>query len=187
MTTAILVVHRRCDARRGERPHEERHARTCISLVRSGSFGYRLGATTTTLGPGSIMLGNAGTPYVCSHEHAGGDHCLAVSYDADTIAEVGARAGVRDGAAPFDVPALPPLPEATAFAHALAASIRGASAWSGDEIALEQYEPSVAYGFDIINPEAGPYDYIGVQAWFDEDRMSAWSAPAAIGFVGDCG
>ncbi len=57
----------------------------------------------------------------------------------------------------------------------------------GDEIALEQYEPNVAYGFDIVNPEAGPYEHIGVQAWFDEDRMSAWSAPAAIGFVGDCG
>jgi hypothetical protein len=56
----------------------------------------------------------------------------------------------------------------------------------GDEILLEQYIPNVAFGFDILNPEAGPYDYVGVQAWFDEDRLSAWSAPAAIGFVGDC-
>ncbi|WP_309713321.1 hypothetical protein [Pseudolysinimonas sp.] len=57
----------------------------------------------------------------------------------------------------------------------------------GDEIRLEQYEPNIAYGFDIVNPEAGPYDYIGVQGWFDDDgRMSGWGAPAAIGFVGGC-
>ena len=57
----------------------------------------------------------------------------------------------------------------------------------GDEIALNQYEPNIAYGFDILNPEAGPYDLVGVQAWFDDDgRMSGWGAPAAIGFVGGC-
>ena len=57
----------------------------------------------------------------------------------------------------------------------------------GDEIRLVQYEPNIAYGFDIVNPEAGPYDYIGVQGWFDDDgRMTGWGAPAAIGFVGGC-
>jgi hypothetical protein len=83
MASPVHVVDRHCSARRGDRPYEERHERTCINLVRSGSFTYRLGSTATTLGPGSIMLGNAGASYVCSHEHVGGDHCLAVSYDAE--------------------------------------------------------------------------------------------------------
>jgi hypothetical protein len=56
----------------------------------------------------------------------------------------------------------------------------------GDEMQFEQYGPDV-YGFDIVNPEAGPYDLIGILAWFEGDRLSAWSAPAAVGFVGDCG
>jgi hypothetical protein len=56
----------------------------------------------------------------------------------------------------------------------------------GDEIPIEAYGPD-AYGFDIVNPEAGRYDLIGGLAWFESDRMSSWSAPAAIGFIGDCG
>jgi hypothetical protein len=56
----------------------------------------------------------------------------------------------------------------------------------GDETQFESYGPD-AYGFDIVNPEAGPYETIGVLAWFEGDRMMAWTAPAALGFVGDCG
>jgi hypothetical protein len=56
----------------------------------------------------------------------------------------------------------------------------------GDEIQIELYGPD-AYGFDIVNPEADLYDVIGVLAWFDGDRMSSWSAPTAINFIGDCG
>ena len=56
----------------------------------------------------------------------------------------------------------------------------------GYTASFEQYGPDV-YGFDIVNPEAGPYDLIGVQAWFDGDRMTAWAAPANVGFIGDCG
>lgn len=133
----VRIIDRRCDARRGERPFEERHARASINLVRNGSFGYRVDGTTTTLGPGSVMLGNAGAAYVCSHEHAGGDHCLSVSYDAATIADVGTSVGTRDLDAPFALPALPPQPRTAAFAHALAAALRGSSAWSLEELAFE--------------------------------------------------
>lgn len=136
MDSPVQVVDYRCSARRGDRPFEEQHARTCIIVVWSGSFTYRLGPTATTMGPGAVMLGNAGASYACSHEHVGGDRCLSVSYDAELIAEVGATVGVRDLAAPFRVPALPPLPWAGAFAHALTAARRGAIAWSLEEVAL---------------------------------------------------
>jgi len=56
----------------------------------------------------------------------------------------------------------------------------------GDEMLLDEYGGSSAFGFDIVNPEAGLYDHIGVQAWFDEGVMTGMSAPAVIGFVGDC-
>lgn len=56
----------------------------------------------------------------------------------------------------------------------------------GDEILLDEFGGSSAYGFDIVNPEAGPYDHIGVQVWFDEGVIASMLAPAVIGFVGDC-
>jgi len=58
----------------------------------------------------------------------------------------------------------------------------------GDETLIDEYDGgSSTFGFDILNPEAGPYDHIGVQAWFDAGAISGMLAPAVIGFVGDCG
>lgn len=57
----------------------------------------------------------------------------------------------------------------------------------GDEMLLEHYAGDGAYGFDILNPEAGPYDRLGAQAYFTGTTLSSWFAPAAIGFIGDCG
>ncbi len=136
MAPHVHVVDYRCSARRGDRPYEERHARACIAFVWSGSFGYRVRTRTATLGPGAVMLGNAGAPYVCSHEDAGGDRCLSVFYDPETLASVGAALGVRDLDAPFREPALPPLPHAGAYAYAVTAALRGAIDWSVDEVAL---------------------------------------------------
>ena len=137
MNATVGIVDYRCSARRGDRPYEERHKRAVISFVRSGSFGYRVGAGATTLGPGALMLGNAGTTYSCDHEHAGGDRCLSVSYDRAALADVAATIGLRDPETPFDRPALPPLARAGAFAHAILAALRGRSAWSAEEVALE--------------------------------------------------
>jgi len=57
----------------------------------------------------------------------------------------------------------------------------------GDEMIVDEYPEWSTFGFDILNPEAGPYDHIGVQAWFDGGTMASMLAPAVIGFVGDCG
>jgi AraC-like DNA-binding protein len=137
MTMDVNVVDYRCIAQRGDRPFEERHQRACISFVWSGSFGYRVGTRRATLGPGAVMLGNAGAPYVCSHEDVGGDRCLSVSYDRATLAHVAEAIGIVDLDAPFRLPALPPLAHAGGYAYALTAALRGAIAWSAEEVALE--------------------------------------------------
>jgi hypothetical protein len=57
----------------------------------------------------------------------------------------------------------------------------------GDEILIDEYGGSSGFGFDIQNPEAGPYDHIGVAVGFDGGVMFDMFAPALIGFAGDCG
>jgi AraC-like DNA-binding protein len=133
----VRVVDYRCDAGPGDRPFEERHDAACIAFVRSGSFTYRVGATRASLGPGSLLLGNPGESYVCSHEHGGGDHCLSVSYDPALIEGVVAASGGRGSARLFAEPALPASARTGALAQMLLAAARAEPAWSVDEAALE--------------------------------------------------
>jgi hypothetical protein len=54
----------------------------------------------------------------------------------------------------------------------------------GDVMVL--YETDTILGFDLINPEAGPYDRIGVYAEFAGGRLDYFAAPTLLGFVGSC-
>jgi AraC-like DNA-binding protein len=135
--SGVRVVDYRCVARPGDRPFEERHDAACIAFVRSGSFTYRVGATRATLGPGSLLLGNPGQSYVCSHEHGGGDRCLSVSYAPALIEDVVAACGGRRSAHVFAEPALPARARTGALAQMLVAAARAEPGWSVEEVALE--------------------------------------------------
>ena len=49
------------------------------------------------------------------------------------------------------------------------------------------YEPPHAQvGFDLVNPEAGVYDRIGVYGNFTGGALNFLAAPHLLGFVGSC-
>lgn len=48
------------------------------------------------------------------------------------------------------------------------------------------YEDSNRVGFDVLNPEAGPYEYIGAYAEFSGGTLTYLAAPNQLGFVGSC-
>ena len=130
--TGLRLMHCQCRAARGERPQDEEHQAFSITLVDRGRFGYRTRAGSALLGPGWLMLGNAGEAYACSHDDSdgSGDDCTVLSLspallDA-SLAALGSTAPRRFGSA-----CLPPLPRVAALFQRLDAD--------GDEgFALEE-------------------------------------------------
>jgi hypothetical protein len=51
---------------------------------------------------------------------------------------------------------------------------------------LVLYDDPSRLGFDILNPEAGPYDRIGAYAEFSGGTLVYLAAPNRLGFVGGC-
>lgn len=113
-----------CDRGPEDRPFEERHDRVSIAVVRAGTFRYRTATGTAVLGPGSVLLGNPGEAYVCSHDHGRGDDCISFTLDPATLESIAADAGATT--ARFPAPWLPPGTEvAPAAGLAEALSRRG--------------------------------------------------------------
>lgn len=75
----VQVTRFVCGAGPRDRPYPEEHVRPCMSVVRAGSFCYRCRGRTHARVPGSVMLGEPGEAFVCSHEHGVGDVCLSVA------------------------------------------------------------------------------------------------------------
>jgi AraC-like DNA-binding protein len=91
-----------------DRPYEEWHDRAAIGAVMEGTFQYRTTTGAALMAPGSLLLGNPGTPFECGHEHGIGDRCLAFSFSPELMEAVaGAVPGARRIA--FAAPHLPPL------------------------------------------------------------------------------
>jgi AraC-like DNA-binding protein len=68
---------------------EEQHATVSIAAVTHGSFQYRTREGASVLVPGSILLGNPRACFVCGHEHAQGDRCIAFHLTPDYLAGAG--------------------------------------------------------------------------------------------------
>src|SRR5262245_16947207 len=120
--TGPFVRRYLCPVRPGERPEIEQHVRNTVSLVRRGSFCYRLGRRAHAFGPGAVLLGNAGVEYMVTHEYGCGDECLIFEWD-ELPTEV----------RPFDRPMLPPLPRLEALARVTLDAIAGVSDVGADE------------------------------------------------------
>jgi AraC family transcriptional regulator len=92
-----------------DRPFEEQHGASCVTVVTSGSLRYRSTLGSAVLAPGSLLLGNAYHCFECSHEHGVGDRCLSFRFAPEFLEGVAAALpGV--GHVAFPVPRLPPLP-----------------------------------------------------------------------------
>jgi AraC family transcriptional regulator len=98
-----------CTSRPQDRPFEERHAGATIAIVAAGSFQCRGPMGRELMSPGSLMLGNPGQTFECSHEHGAGDRCISFWYSPDFFERVAADAGARGAGLDFPVLRLPPL------------------------------------------------------------------------------
>ena len=113
---------------------EERHADACIAVVLAGTFQYRCPQGAAVLSPGAILLGNAGSSFACSHEHAAGDRCLSFHFAPDCLEAVAAAVpGARR--ITFDRPCLPVLPALMRLVAAAQAASEGDGAET-EELAL---------------------------------------------------
>ncbi|MBX6322762.1 MAG: helix-turn-helix transcriptional regulator, partial [Rhodospirillaceae bacterium] len=124
-----------CDCGPHDRPFEERHDGACIAAVLGGSFQYRCDAGTAVLGPGALLLGNAGAAFECAHEYGVGDRCLAFHFAPDLLESiVAAVPGVRR--AGFTVPRLPPAAPIAPLVAAAEAACDDGDAAAVEELAL---------------------------------------------------
>src|SRR5262245_41518674 len=102
---SLRVDDYRCTVGAHERPFTEIHSGFSIAYVRNGSFGYRARGQSHELVAGSVLVGQPGDEYVCSHDHAVGDECLSFHLAPETVDAVG------DDARAWGAVSVPPLPE----------------------------------------------------------------------------
>ncbi len=111
---AVEVI---CDAGPEDRPFEEAHEDLSVSAVLDGVFAYRSGLGRALMTPGSLLLGNPGGAYRCSHEACRGDRCLSFQFSAELVEETVADFG-RLRRPTFSRPRLPPVAARTGRLHA---------------------------------------------------------------------
>lgn len=114
-----MDVH--CRAGRRDRPCPEEHDRWTVAVVRRGAFNYRAGDTNQTysLRPGWLLLGRSRATYECSHDHEGGDDCLALSFASEVIEQVASSTSGCRGEF-FPTPVLGPVTRVAALMAGLA-------------------------------------------------------------------
>ena len=113
-----------CHAGPRDRAFEEQHANVSIGIVVEGSFQYRSSPGRELMFPGSLLLGNAGQYFECSHEHAVGDRCMAFAYDEHYFESLAAEASIQTRSAPFRLLRLPPLRELSSLTSRAFAQVR---------------------------------------------------------------
>src|SRR5687768_4449338 len=85
----------RCASGPGDAAEPERHARHSLALVRSGNLTYHREGRAVLLERGSVLLGDPGGEYTCTHEHGGRDVCTVFEYAPELLDEVGRPDGFR--------------------------------------------------------------------------------------------
>ena len=126
----LAILDYRCDVRPGDLPFVERHTTFTICYVRSGAFGYRVGGRQHELVAGSLFAGRPGDEYVCTHDHAFGDQCLALRFD-PALADA---AGL--GTDRWHSGSAPPRPELVVLGELAQAAASGRTAIDAAEVAL---------------------------------------------------
>jgi AraC-like DNA-binding protein len=96
----------RCEAGPGDLPFEERHESVTLAAVIEGLFTYRSGKGRSLLHPGSVLLGDHGACFECSHAHGKGDRCIALNLSPEFFGEAAASL-TGDGQFSFPAAMLP--------------------------------------------------------------------------------
>jgi AraC family transcriptional regulator len=183
----VSVFEHRCSAGPTDRPYEEEHTGVSLGLVVAGAFRYRTPRGTASLGPGAILLGNAGERYVCSHELGCGDLCIGFSLRPDVPDAVASQLGVSR--ASFTRVAAPPMPAlAGVWARAIAAARGAPHAPSPEEAAYEMLAAVLTAQSDRARAAAltarDEQRAADAMRWLDEHATDAVSLDDAAGAVG---
>jgi AraC family transcriptional regulator len=127
----LTVAEYRCRDGAPEPPFTELHASASVSYVRAGTFGYHARGRSFELVSGSVLVGNPGDEFMCSHDHrGGGDECLSFQLTPELVEALG------DHPRTWQPVALPPLPELMVLGELCQACAEGDSLVGLDEAAL---------------------------------------------------
>jgi AraC-like DNA-binding protein len=126
----VSVSDYRCRAERGDAPFVEQHDQYTLSYVCRGSFGYRVRGETHELVAGSVLVGQPGDEYLCTHDHAHGDECLSFYVSPAIVEAVGSSGQV------WRIGSVPPLPELMVLGELASGVARGRSDVGIDEIGM---------------------------------------------------
>jgi AraC family transcriptional regulator len=126
----VSVVGHYCRAGPDDKPFVEQHDSFSLSYVRSGSFGCRARGRSFELVAGSILIGHPGDEYICTHERAGGDECLAFHLAPALVEMLGYRRDIWRSVG------VPPLPELMVLGELAQAAAEGRSEVGLDELGM---------------------------------------------------
>src|SRR5579885_1819434 len=118
---SLMASEFRCTAAAGEKPYVEQHRCHSISFVRKGSFGYHSRGRAHELVAGSLLIGQPGEEFICTHDHVCGDECLSFFFEPELVETFG------DHPASWAIGAAPPLAELMVLGALAQAAADGAS------------------------------------------------------------
>jgi transcriptional regulator GlxA family with amidase domain len=123
-----------CTSGPRDQPFEERHSRTCVAIVVGGTFQYRTSSGRELMTPGSLLLGNTGDCFTCSHEHGQGDRCVSFSYGYEFRERVAAGIGITRPR--FRTPRLAPMRALSPLVAKASALVVGADPAAFEELGI---------------------------------------------------
>ena len=129
-SNSVSVVDYRCAAGPADAPFVEVHNSYSIAYVRNGAFGCRARGRSFELVAGSILIGNPGDEYICTHEHQGGDECLSFHLSPAAVEGIGYRPEIWRSVC------VPPLPELMVLGELGQAAAEGDSEIGLDELGI---------------------------------------------------
>jgi AraC-like DNA-binding protein len=139
-----------------DRPFEEQHDNVAVAIVLAGSFQYRTSTGHALMTPGSLLLGNPGQPFICSHEHGRGDRCLSFRFAPGMFENLAAAAGARRRP-DFTQPRIPPLKALSPLLARACAGIAEPIGVSWEELGVEIASEAMRLSRGISNrPTEGP-------------------------------
>ena len=152
-----------CTAGPNDRAFEEQHSDVCIAVVVSGSFQYQSASDRELMTPGSLLLGNVGQYFQCSHEHGVGDRCVSFTYEPRYFESLAAEAGMqtRNSHLPLRVPPVRELSTVIARVFAGITAVisvshlnRSTDSVEWEEIGLDLASRTLELAHDVA-PKAG--------------------------------
>ena len=127
---SISVIDYLCHVGPADKPCVEEHSAFSVSYVRKGSFGYQSRGESFDLVAGSVLVGQRGDEYICTHDHVYGDECLSFQLDPALVDAIGGEAEL------WRSRGIPPLPELMVIGELAQAVAEGRTDLDLDEVGL---------------------------------------------------